>query len=152
LPSKTGAKSTDTEQRVAELYRHIDQLMHHYTVIQSDSLDTPWGTLSHQECKVVKMLEQEGSCIMRQIAEPLGLALSTATGIVDRLVHKNLVHRERSDEDRRIVKVGLTDEGRAIYEADKKRFMDLCRGMLNSLTDREQISYLSLTQKIIKNG
>jgi len=136
------------EGQASELFSYLDQFMYHFIVTQSNSLDTPWGTLSHQEEKVIRVLGLNGPCIMREIADPLGLALSTATGVVDRLVKKNLVHRERSDEDRRIVKVKLTKEGEKIYENKKMGFMKLCEKMLSSLTAEEQRIYLALSKKI----
>ena len=138
----------DLTQQASELFTYLDQFMYRFVVTQSNSLDTPWGTLSHQEDKVIRVLGLQGPCIMREIADPLGLALSTATGVVDRLVKKNLVHRERSDEDRRIVKVNLTTEGTEICEKKKAGFMKLCRNMLSSLTPEEQKIYLSLSKKI----
>ena len=88
-------------QKADKLFTYLDQLMYHFVVVESKSLDTPWGTLTHQEDKVVRILSLKGPCIMREIADPLGLALSTATCIIDRLVNKNLVLRERSEKDRR---------------------------------------------------
>ena len=136
------------DQQASELSSYLDQFMYRFIVTQSNSLDTPWGTLSHQEEKVIRVLGLNGSCIMREIADPLGLALSTATCVVDRLVKKNLVHRERSDKDRRFVKVRLTKEGEKIYENRKIGFMKLCQKMLSGLTVEEQGIYLALSKKI----
>ena len=141
-------ETPDLMEQAAELFTYLDQFMYRFVVTQSNSLDTPWGMLSHQEDKVIRVLGLQGPCIMREIADPLGLALSTATGVVDRLVKKNLVHRERSNEDRRIVKVILTKEGKEICEKKNAGFMKLCRNMLKCLTPEEQNLYLSLTQKI----
>ena len=138
----------DLSQQAVELFTYLDQFMYRFVVTQSNSLDTPWGTLSHQEDKVIRVLGLHGPCIMREIADPLGLALSTATGVVDRLVKKNLVYRERSNEDRRIVKVNLTKQGKDICELKNAGFMKLCRNMLKCLTPEEQKLYLALTKKI----
>ena len=146
----SGSAKEDFESRVKELYIYVDQLVHRYMIVQSDCLDTPWGALTHQEEKVIKVLAQQGPCIMRQIAEHLGLAMSTATGIVDRLVQKGLVDRERSEEDRRIVQVKLTDGGHKVFEIEKQKYMDFCRYMLTSLTREEQATLLDLIRKSIQ--
>lgn len=50
---------------------------------------------------------------MGELAEALGVALSTATQIVERIEKRHLVRREHSDpDDRRVVRLALTDEGR----------------------------------------
>lgn len=148
MSNETQTKSTKLEQRGVELFKYIDQFLYNVIVTDSNNLDTPWGTLNHQEDKVIKVLGTQGPCIMREIAEPLGLALSTATGVVDRLNKKNLVYRERSEKDRRIVKVGLTDKGKEINESNKTGIKKLCRRMLAELTEEEQTTYISLSKKI----
>ena len=48
------------------------------------------------------------------VAEALKVRPSTATGVVDRLVKQRLVRRERDAEDRRRVRVFLTERGREV--------------------------------------
>ena len=141
----------DFDRRAEELYGYIDRLVIRYMIVESDSLETPWGALSHQEEKVIKVLGRQGPCIMREVAEQLGLALSSATGVIDKLVRKKLVVRERSESDRRIVRVGLTDDGMGTYKGLKEKFMELCRGLLKGLTDTEQRQLLALIRKTIYN-
>ena len=53
---------------------------------------------------------------MTHLAESLGVPLSTATHTVDRLVAKGLVERNRSEEDRRVVEVQMSEYGRKLQE------------------------------------
>jgi DNA-binding MarR family transcriptional regulator len=55
----------------------------------------------------------ERGCTMSDLASQTRHSLATMTGIVDRLVKLNLVRRGSNPEDRRIVLVELTDEGRS---------------------------------------
>lgn len=48
---------------------------------------------------------------MNQLAEVLGISKANASGLVDRLVKKKLLERDRSPEDRRVVLVQLTPAG-----------------------------------------
>lgn len=48
---------------------------------------------------------------MSSIAGTLGIAVSTATGIIENLVKKELVTRSPDSEDRRVVICGLTRQG-----------------------------------------
>jgi DNA-binding MarR family transcriptional regulator len=49
------------------------------------------------------------------------------TRMIDRLESKGLIRRERSPEDRRLVDVQLTDEGRSVYP----RLQEISRKVLN---------------------
>ncbi|MGI5240247.1 MarR family winged helix-turn-helix transcriptional regulator [Dactylosporangium sp. CA-139066] len=47
-----------------------------------------------------------------ELAEELGVAVSTMTRMCDRLCHKGLIHRFHRDGNRRTIWLGLTDAGR----------------------------------------
>lgn len=51
---------------------------------------------------------------MQELARHLGLDKSSMTGLVDRAERRGLVRREPSPDDRRGVRVSLTDEGREL--------------------------------------
>jgi DNA-binding MarR family transcriptional regulator len=53
-----------------------------------------------------------GRCAMHDLARSTHSSGATLTGIVDRLIAAGLVIRERSDDDRRVVTVVLTEAGR----------------------------------------
>jgi DNA-binding MarR family transcriptional regulator len=54
---------------------------------------------------------------MGRLVEMLGLAKSSLTGLVDRTAQRGLVRREPDPEDRRAVRVALTEEGDALVDA-----------------------------------
>jgi DNA-binding MarR family transcriptional regulator len=62
-------------------------------------------------------LRLDGALTMGELARRLGSSMKTITGIVDRLVARRLVQRERDDNDRRVVRCKLTRLG--AREADK---------------------------------
>ena len=67
--------------------------------------------LSTPQLKVVLLLLVNGSCRMSAIASALGVSLATATGVVDRLVEREIVVREGDPEDRRVVLCRLSSKG-----------------------------------------
>ena len=70
---------------------------------------------------------------MSALAEHMVVAVSSLTSLMDRLVEKKLVKRERSEKDRRIVLVRLTGAGREVMEAGNAVFLDSVRGLLDYL-------------------
>ena len=85
---------------------------------------------------------------MTEVAERAGLSVSTITFVMDNLVEKKLVKRERSEKDRRVVWVELMPEGRQIYDQVTEVHLGMVRGMLNSLNREEQDMLISLFRKI----
>lgn len=139
----------DLEARAIELKNNLDVIMSHF---QSISAVCSTEDLSLQELKVVYQIGQREVCIMREISEHMKVAVSTMTGIIDKLEVKKLVKRERTDEDRRIVRVLLTAKGEKLYQAYVENYLELSRRMLQSLNTDEQITYLGLTRKIAQGA
>ena len=58
------------------------------------------------------MLEGVGDLSLSELSERIRAQNSTVTGIIDRMEREGLVVRARSNEDRRVVNIKLTDKGR----------------------------------------
>jgi len=106
--------------------------------------------LTPQEARVFKTVGREHRCIMSKVANAICLSLSTCTGLIDRLCAKRLVKRDRSIEDRRIVEVELTDEGRALHKAAVETRVLFARSLLDSLDPREQEQFVALLEKAVE--
>lgn len=106
-------------------------------------------SLSVFELLALMMSEKYQAVTMSSLAQGMSVPMSTATGIVDRLVKKGLLERGRSEEDRRVVTVSLTDSGREVIDDLKKQLyfnLDRVRGIL---TVEEFEKALELLRKII---
>jgi DNA-binding MarR family transcriptional regulator len=66
------------------------------------------------QLRVLLVLYAKGSTRMSAIASYIGIAISTATSIVDNLVKKGLVIRSDDPEDRRLVICELSGEGKKL--------------------------------------
>ena len=104
--------------------------------------------LSAQEIRALSAVGRERGCFMTRIADAICLSLSSATGLIDRLVDKKLVRRDRSAQDRRVVHVELTDEGRQIHAAAMESRLELAHRLLADLDADEQKSLVELIGKV----
>jgi DNA-binding MarR family transcriptional regulator len=86
--------------------------------------------------------------IMSELAERLSVALSSATGIVDRLVTKGYVSRSRSKADRRIVQVRLTEKGANLLADHDRRARLMVERMLSCLDEQEQEELIRMLEKV----
>lgn len=104
--------------------------------------------LTWQEVRVLRAVGRQECCPMSGLADMICLSLSSATGLIDRLVSKKLVKRDRSSEDRRVVQVELTEQGRELNEEAMAGPVEFARGMLKGLNADEQDALVSLFGKI----
>ncbi|MUT67232.1 MarR family winged helix-turn-helix transcriptional regulator [Paenibacillus sp. NEAU-GSW1] len=70
--------------------------------------------LGMTEGKMVLILDEHGPQKASAMAELLRITSGAVTGIADRLIEHGYIERTRSDEDRRIVYLEITDEGRKL--------------------------------------
>jgi DNA-binding MarR family transcriptional regulator len=79
-------------------------------------------------------LSDKGSLTMGELATNIGASLPTVTGIIDRMVKRDLIVRQRDDTDRRVVKVCLTPKGKeqiSRFHANKHEQMRPVMALLN---------------------
>jgi DNA-binding MarR family transcriptional regulator len=111
---------------VAEI---IDNLRRVFQVVneQSKKVERETG-LTGPQLWAIKTIAQEAPIMVSEIARRMYLHPATVVGILDRLEKQGLVLRVRSTEDRRVVKVELTRQGRALV----KKAPEVAQGLLVS--------------------
>lgn len=87
---------------------------------------------------ILQSVESQAKPSIGAIAKDVNLTQATVTSIVDRLESQSLVGRRRSDTDRRIVHVELTDEGQTLLKQAPKVLQDSLRGRFDALEDWEK--------------
>lgn len=70
------------------------------------------GELSFSQYLILQTLLEKEAMRMNELARTLGVSKANVTGLVDRMVRARLIDRMRSDEDRRVVFVTLTQKGK----------------------------------------
>jgi DNA-binding MarR family transcriptional regulator len=130
----------------------VQDILKQFQCVNATAANGPHVELNMQELRVVEFLGNEGPKMMRELAKHLAVAVNSMTSIVDNLEHKDLVRRHRSQEDRRVVRVELTDAGREIYQSSVELNLRLFRTMLGALTEDEQEIFMVLFRKIARAG
>lgn len=69
------------------------------------------ATLTMQQIKLMVALHRDGPTSGHELADHLGVATPTVSGMVERLVERGMLERRTDDRDRRVRLVALTDAG-----------------------------------------
>lgn len=83
-------------------------------------------------------LSRQDALTAGDVAVQAGVSAPTATRMLDGLQREGLVERERRPEDRRVVQVRLTAEGRRRVEAKRDRIAQRRRQVFESLSPAER--------------
>ena len=104
--------------------------------------------VSKPEIFLIHALGEAGRLNMTELARRMSVALSTVTGIVDRLIARGCVIRDRTEKDRRVVFVELTEKGREMFQQDRRAQQKVAMEVLSNLSEAEQEELVSLVGKL----
>ncbi len=87
---------------------------------------------------ILMALPDTGSVMMNDLSAKMRLANSTMTRMADQLVQKRLITRGPDPDDRRIVRVQLTEQGQDVRARLKKALRDLFSEVLKDIPEGER--------------
>ena len=105
--------------------------------------------VSKTELLAMLIVDRYGEVIMSQISDYINAPLSTTTGLVNRLVKNGYLQRERSDEDRRIVAIRLTDQGKSMMTEVKESIGSYLERINTVLSAEERQALFQIFMKIV---
>lgn len=117
--------------------RYMQHLVPHQLTIAQ------FKTLQHLNWSANK-----GGMTIGELSEHLGLANSTVSSIVDRLERDNWTRRARSDDDRRKIKVILTDKAIELFRQAPKDAEEFWRNTIGRLSSEEQEALVENLKKL----
>lgn len=79
-----------------------------------------------------------------EVSERLLCTPSNVTRVVDLLVRRGLLQRERDSEDRRVVRVSLTPAGQQLYDQVSRTYIDSILERIGALSDQEHATLQEL--------
>ena len=92
-------------------------------------------TLTMQQLKTLMILSFQDNLSGHELAGHLGAKLGTVTGIVDRLVQRDLVRRREDPHDRRVRRITLTRNGSQLMDELADSGSGRLRLLLDELDD-----------------
>ncbi|MCC6877231.1 MAG: MarR family transcriptional regulator [Sandaracinaceae bacterium] len=143
----------DEERGQSEIDRIVEAIVYFYTESRRVTKERArQHGLTGPQVTALKILEQVGELSLSELSAQMSAKNSTITGLVDRMERDGLVRRERSETDRRIVRLRATDKGKRIAAAVPVTAIEIFEGALGwlSSTDRKELTriLLSLAERV----
>ncbi|MFT9846688.1 MarR family winged helix-turn-helix transcriptional regulator [Aneurinibacillus sp. REN35] len=98
---------------------------------------------------VLSKLKHHGRLKQSELANKLGLTPGAITNIADKLIKKSYVVREFNTDDRRVVYLVITDEGRKILDKAIEASNEIQLEIFQAISKSEQKQLLQIYQKLI---
>jgi len=110
------------------------------------------GEVTPEQYWILRLLYNEGPQRITDIASHIGTTSSPVTISVKRLERENLVRRERSTADERVVKVQLTKHGKDQFELWRLRRRKALSKIFDPLDEKEKNSLLALLIRVVPSS
>ena len=108
--------------------------------------------LTMPQLKVVLLLFISGPSRMSEIASALGVSLATATGVVDRLVERDILTREGDPGDRRVVLCRLSEKGGELMSGLWQLSRDQAGELMRSLASPQLLLITESLEVLLQAG
>ena len=100
-----------------------------------------YSDLTNNEMHVIDAVGPEGGK-MSTVSGKLRITMGSLTTSMNGLVNKGYVDRQRSEEDRRVVNVRLTEKGLRAYDKHREYHIQMVDAMIRTM-DEEEIPVLA---------
>lgn len=100
---------------------------------------------------ILSLLACHRSLTMGEISKRISCVNSNITSVIGRMIDKEIVKKETDKQDRRIVKVGLTEKGHEIYQSIAPEHHSFFSSVFDCLEENEFVELNNLLAKINKN-
>jgi DNA-binding MarR family transcriptional regulator len=115
----------------------IDNIRRIFNVLAEQSRKAEHETgLTGSQLWVIKILDEQSPLKVTDLARRMYLHPATMVGLIDRLEAKGLVQRIRSDKDRRVVHISMTEQGRNVVQNSPEVAQGLLVKGLEPLTEK----------------
>lgn len=133
------AFATDLQQTLLKLMRNYESC---------DEMCVAQHGITATQGYTLLAFPNEADLSMNELSEQMGLASSTMTRMVDHLVRKGLVGRQHDEDDRRVVRVSLTSEGKRLRQELERERQQLMETVLEAIPEAERPVILRSLDKV----
>lgn len=133
---------TDLAQRLQQAIATIVRIQK----IMEPEMQTADGALklAPSDIQAMRYIAQNPDCMSGAVAGFLGVVPTTMSSIVDRLVQRGFVTRQRPAENRRAVALRLTEEGADVFQQLETEELTASQRMLDALPRAERPDFVRM--------
>ena len=93
--------------------------------------------ITNNDMHIIEAIGLSGENTMSSVAKKLKITAGSLTTAVNALVRKAYVKRERSEEDRRVVYIALTEKGEKAFHHHEQFHRQMTNAVIEKLDDEE---------------
>ena len=130
--------------------RLVEDLLTLWRLLRNLSSPVRRAEMTPEQYWLLRLLNRTGPLNISELANELGIAISSVTVSCKRLEKAGLLTRERQSDDERVVRVALTAKGLAQIDAWRQRKREALTHWLSVLDAQEQKTLQSLIERVLE--
>jgi len=142
---KTDQDLNEMAGKVLGLSEEIGRMMHSF----SDTPEVPLE-LTHNQFMTAAYLQRLKTATMTELSEATGVSASALTGVIDRLIEKDIAVRERDMDDRRVVRIMLSKKGNLLIGEIVDRVRSKMAKLLEKMSPEDRTNLIGVLERIIQ--
>ena len=103
------------------------------TIEESELKKSQFNDLSITEMHTIEAIGMYKKKTSSEVAKELSITVGTLTVAINNLVKKGYVERLRSEDDRRVVKLGLTKKGKLLFRVHQHFHREMVKNILKGM-------------------
>ena len=112
------------------------------TIEESELKKSQFNDLSITEMHTIEAIGMYKKISSSEVAKELSITVGTLTVAINNLVKKGYVERLRSEDDRRVVKLGLTKKGKLLFRVHQHFHREMVKNILKGMEQEEEQALL----------
>ena len=112
------------------------------TIEESEVKKSHFNDLSITEMHTIEAIGMYKKKTSSEVAKELSITVGTLTVAINNLVKKGYVERLRSEDDRRVVKLGLTKKGKLLFRVHQHFHREMVKNILKGMEQEEEQALL----------
>ncbi|MGM1045349.1 MAG: MarR family winged helix-turn-helix transcriptional regulator [Bacillota bacterium] len=140
----------DLKHAESWIKRYIEADMMVSRRILADTREGIGVELTREQYQVMCLIHNNERCTSTFLADLLFVGKSSITAIVNRLVERNWIERARDEEDRRVVYLTLTENGRSMHQQAELQLQSLVSSYLTHFDEGEVEHFITLYEKLAR--
>ena len=112
------------------------------TIEESELKKSQFNDLSITEMHTIEAIGMYKKKTSSEVAKELSITVGTLTVAINNLVKKGYVERLRSEDDRRVVKLGLTKKGKLLFRVHQHFHREMVKNILKGMEQEDEQALL----------
>ena len=134
-PGKKGDRLVDAYETINDI---LVNLFNEILKLEEEAIITEeFKDITNNDMHIIEAIGLSGENTMSVVAKKLGITAGSLTTSINSLVNKKYVVRKRSETDRRVVFIGLTEKWKKAFDHHKEYHKKMTEAVLENLDEKE---------------